>query len=120
MPVSVTATVMPRTPADGVIEANVGDGGTITVKATVLLTPPGAVTETFLAVPAAPAAMVKVVLTWVSLTTVMGPTAMPEPDTLIAVVPVKPLPKTITGTATPCPAGADGGVIDVSTGPRTV
>ena len=120
VPVSVTGIVVARPPVDGVIEVNVGVGGIVTVKATVLLTPPGAVTLTFLAVPAAPAAMVKVVVTWVSLATVMGPTAMPPPDTVTAVAPVKPLPKILTGIATPVPRSADVGSIDVSTGPSTV
>ena len=120
LPVSVTATVVPRTPVAGEIEVNVGVGGIVTVKATVLLTPPGAVTVTFLAVPAANAEMVRVVCTSVALTTVMGPTVMPPPDTVTAVVPVKPLPKRSTGTGVPCPRSADAGTIEVSTGPSTV
>lgn len=101
VPVSVTATAVPRTPVGGATEVNVGDGGITTVKVTALLVPPGAVTVTFLAVPDAPAEIVKLVLTWVSLTTVMGPTVMPPPFTLTAVVPVRPLPKRLTGTAVP-------------------
>ena len=122
VPVSVTRTTVPRTPVGGATEVNVGVGGMVTVKATELLTPPGAVTVTVRAVPAAPAAMVKVVLSTPSPATVIGPTVMPPPppDTVTAVVPVKPLPKRLTGTATPCPRGADVGAIDVSTGPSTV
>lgn len=120
VPVSVTGTAVLRTPVGGATEANVGVAGIVTVNATVLLTPPGAVTETVLAVPAAPALIVKVVVTWLSLTTVIGPTVMPPPATVTAVVPVKPLPKSVTGTAAPCPRRADVGAIDVSTGPSTV
>src|SRR5579864_4959588 len=50
VPVNVTATVVARTPVGGAIEVNVGAGGTVTVKVTALLVPPGAVTVTFLAV----------------------------------------------------------------------
>ena len=105
VPVSVTGTAVPRRPVGGVIEANVGVAGIVTVKATVLLVPPGAVTLTFLAVPAAPALIVKMVLIWVSPTTVMGPTVMPPPETVTAVVPVKPLPKRLTRTAAPAREG---------------
>ena len=120
VPVSVTGNVVPRTPVAGLIVANVGVEGIVTVKATELLMPPGAVTVTFLAVPAAPAAMVKVVVICVSLFTVMGPTVMPPPDTVTAVAPVNPLPKMETGMAAPCPRRADVGSIDVRTGPSTV
>jgi hypothetical protein len=99
VPVKVTGTAVPRTPVGGAIEVNVGAGGTTTVKVTALLGPPGAVTVTFLAVPAAPAVMVKVALTWLSLTTVRPLTVTPPPGTVIAVVPVRPLPKRLTGTA---------------------
>lgn len=120
VPVRVTGTAVLRTPVAGTIEVKVGVPGIVTVKATVLLTPPGAVTLTVLAVPAAPAEMVKVVVTWLSLTTVMGPTVMPPPDTVTAVAPVNPLPLRAIGIATPCPRGAEVGVIELSTGPRTV
>jgi hypothetical protein len=119
VPVSVTGTAVPRRPVAGLIEANVGVGGIVTVKVTALLTPPGAVTVTFRAVPAAPAVKVKVVLTCVSPTTVMGPTVIPPPDTVTAVAPVNPLPERLTGIA-PSPRIPDAGAIDVSTGPRTV
>ena len=99
VPVKVTSTTVPRTPVGGAIEVNVGAGGTTTVKVTALLVPPGAVTVTFLAVPAAPPVMVKVALTWLSLTTVRPLTVTPPPGTVIAVVPVRPLPKRLTGTA---------------------
>lgn len=121
VPVSVTGTTEPRAPVGGLIEVSVGVGGIVTVKATALLTPPGAVTVTFLAVPVAPAVKVKVkvVVTCVSLTTVTGPTVTLPPDTVTAVAPVNPLPKRLTGIA-PSPRLPDVGTIDVSTGPRTV
>jgi hypothetical protein len=54
----------------------------------------------------------------VELTTVRPLTVTPAPDTVIAVVPVRPLPKRLTGTEVP--READVGEIDVSTGPVTV
>lgn len=119
LPLMVTATAVPRTPEAGAIELNDGDAGAVTVKATVLLTPPGAVTVTFLAVSVAVALKVKVVLICVSLITVMAPTVAPLPDTVTAVAPVNPLPKMLTGIA-PLPRLPDAGVIDVRTGPFTV
>jgi hypothetical protein len=120
VPVSVTETTEPRAPEGGAIEVNVGVGGITTVKATELLTPPGAVTVTALVVPAAPALIVKVVVIWLSLTTVIGPTVTPPPGTVTAVAPVNPLPLMATGMAAPCPRRADVGAIEVSTGPSTV
>ena len=121
VPVSVTGTVVPRTPVGGLTVINVGVGGIVTAKATGLLTPPGAVTVMLLVVPEALAAMVKVVETWLSLTTLIAPTVTPLPGgTLTAVAPVNPLPKISTATAAPCPRSADDGVMDVSTGPSTV
>jgi hypothetical protein len=119
VPVNVTATAVPRTPVGGAIEVKVGAGGTVTVKVTALLVPPGAVTVTFLAPAPVNALIVKVALTWVSLTTVKPLTVIPPPpDTLIAVVPVNPLPNRLTGTAVP--REPEAGEIDVSTGPVTV
>lgn len=118
VPVSVTATTVPRTPVAGVIEVNVGAPGTMTVKATALLTPPGAVTVTFRAVPAAVVEMTKFAVTWVGLTTVMVFTVTPPPGTVMAVVPVNPLPVRVIGTVVP--RTPDVGAMDVSTGPSTV
>ena len=119
VPVKVTENDVPRTPVGGAIEVNVGAGGTVMVKVTALLVPPGAVTVTFLAVAGVPAPIVKVALTWLSLTTVKPLTAIPPPGVkLIAVVPVNPLPNRLTGTAVP--RAAEAGAIDVSTGPVTV
>lgn len=63
VPVSVTATDVPRTPMLGAIEANVGAGRAMTVKGVALLVPPGAVTVTFLAAPVVVGLIVKVALT---------------------------------------------------------
>ena len=118
VPVNVTGTAVPRTPAGGAIEVSVGAGGALTVKVTALLVPPGAVMVTLLGLPPAIALMVKVALTCESLTTVTPLTVTPLPDTLIAVAPVSPLPKMLTGVA--IPRTAEVGAIDVSTGPCTV
>jgi len=115
----MTGTAVPRAPVGGLIEASVGVGGAITVKATELLTPPGAVTVTFLAVAAAPAVKVKLALTWLSLTTVMPLTVTPPPGTVTAVVPVNPVPKILTAIA-PSPRRPADGEIELSTGPSTV
>jgi hypothetical protein len=103
----------------GAIDVSVGVAGAVTVKATALLTPPGAVTVTFLAVSAAPAVKVKVVLICVSPVTVRAPTVTPPPDTVTAEAVVNPVPKIVTGIA-PSPRSPDVGVIEVSTGPFTV
>jgi len=121
VPVIVTGTTVPRTPDFGATEVTVGAGSAMMVNATALLVPPGAVTVTFLTEPAVPAEMVNVALTWVSFTTVSPLTVTPPPpppDTLIAVVPVSPLPKRLIGTVVPRVAWV--GEIAVSTGPVTV
>jgi len=101
VPVIVTGTDVPRSPTEGAIEVNVGAGRATTLNETGLLVPPGAVTVTFLAEPVAAVLIVKVALTWVSFTTVRPLTLTPPPDTLIAVVPVSPLPKSLTGIVCP-------------------
>jgi len=122
VPVSVTATDVPRTPVLGAIEANVGAGRAMTVKATALLVPPGTtVTVTFLAVPVAVGLIVKVALTCESLIGVTPLTVKPPPpppETVTAVAPVSPLPKRLTGIV--CPRTAWTGEIESSTGPPTV
>jgi len=118
VPVKVTPNDVPRTPFGGAIEVNVGTGGTVTVKVTALLVPPGAVTVTFLAVAPAPTPIVRVAVTSLSLTTVTALEVTPPPDTLTAVVPVSPLPDRVTGTAVP--RDPETGTIDVSTGPVTL
>jgi len=101
VPVSTTAWVVPRAPVLGMIEVNPLAAVPVTVKVTALLLPPGAVTVTFLALAVAPAEIVNVAVTEVLLTTVRALTAMPPPDTLIAVVPVSPVPVSVTATAVP-------------------
>lgn len=118
VPVKVTWNDVARTPFGGAIEVNVGAGGTVTVKVTALLVPPGAVTVTFLAVAPAPAPITKFAVTELSFTTVMVLTVTPPPDTLTAVVPVSPLPLRVTGTVVP--REPETGTIEVSTGPVTV
>jgi hypothetical protein len=98
VPVRVIGTALPRTPVGGAIEVNVGAGKVTTVKVTALLVPPlpGAVTVTFLAEPVATLESVKVAVTEVSLTTLKPLTVTPPPETLIAVVPVRPVPVRVT------------------------
>jgi hypothetical protein len=122
VPVSVTLTAEPRTPVAGLIPVNVGAPREMTVKATALLVPPppGTVTVTFLAPRVAPVLIVKVALTWVSFCTAIPLTVTPPPpppDTLIAVVPVSPLPKRLTANVVPRTPWF--GEIDWSTGPVT-
>jgi hypothetical protein len=117
-PLMVTGTFVPRTPVLGVIKVSVAVGGLTTVNDTVLLVPPGAVTDTFLADSPALAVMVKFAVTVVSFTTVKPLTVTP-PDTLIAVVEVSPVPVRVTGRL-PLPRAPAVGAIEASTGPATV
>src|SRR5664279_414123 len=96
----------------------VGDGGLMMVKPTVLVVPPGAVTETFRVVKLAVAAMVNVAVTVVSFTTARLLTVTPLPETFTAVAPVRPLPVKVTGTAKP--RTPEVGLIDVRDGASTV
>jgi hypothetical protein len=118
VPVKVTGTLVPRTPVAGAIEVSVGTGRPITVNVTVLLVPPGALTVTFRAEAVALPEIAKVAVTVLSFTTVRPLTATPPPGTLMAVVPVRPLPTRVTATlAARLP---EAGVIEVSAGPFTV
>ena len=138
LPVIVMATAVaagPRTAALGAIVVNVGAGRAMTVNGTALLVPPGAVAVMFLAEPMAVELIVKVAFTWVSLSTEIWlkqippppvlpvghppppPPPPPPPDTLIAVVPVSPLPKRLNGIV--CPRTAWVGEAEPSTGPVT-
>jgi len=115
MPVSTTGWAVPRAPVMGAIE-NSPAGGTVTVKVTALLFPAGVVTVTFLAPAVAPAAILMVAVTDVSLTTVKPLTEMPLPEKLSEVVPVRPVPVSVS----PRPVVlrlAEAGAIEVSTGP---
>jgi hypothetical protein len=91
----------------------------VTVKVRALLVPAGVVTVTFLAPPDAPEEITRVAVTVVSFTTSMPVKLTPPPDTAIAVVPVRPVPVSVTAVGAP-PRSAEAGVIDVSTGPVTV
>ena len=115
MPVSVTAWVVPLAPVLGMIENNPA-GGTVTVKVTALLFPPGAVTVTFLAPAVAEAAMFTVAVSVLSLVTARLVTVKPLPEKLTEVVPVRPDP--VRAIVRPVvPRLAEAGAIAVRTGP---
>jgi hypothetical protein len=118
VPVSVTGMAAPRRPVLGATEVSVGADGAITVNATGLLVPPGAVTLTVLAESVALDAIVNVPVTVASFTTVMPLTLTPVPDTIIEVVPVSPEPVSMMGRLVPTTPVM--GVIDVRTGPCTL
>jgi hypothetical protein len=103
VPVRVTGTVVPRTPVLGAIDVSEAP---CTVKARVfVLFPAGVVTRKLCAPRPAvvPLAMVKVVVSWVELTTVTVPTVIPAPEVKVTVVPlvVKFVPFTVTATLVP-------------------
>jgi hypothetical protein len=98
LPVRVTATVLPRKPVFGAIEVSVG---TVTVNGTELLVAPVVVTVTVLAPNPALAEIAKLAVTVVSFTTVIPLIVTPPPDTVIAVVPVRPVPVRVTGMVAP-------------------
>jgi hypothetical protein len=100
VPVSVTLTALPRTPEVGEMLVRVGVSDS-TVNVTAFVVPFGVTTVTFLEPSAAVAEIVKVATTVVSLTTPIALTVTPAPDTLIADVPVRPLPVRVTGTLVP-------------------
>jgi hypothetical protein len=101
VPVRVTKTAVPRRPELGLIEARVGVPGATTVNVTGLLTPPGVLTVTFLAVSAVVAEIVKFAVIVVSFTTLKAPTVMPPPGMLIPVEPLRPVPIRVTPTVVP-------------------
>jgi len=103
VPVSVTATVVPRSPEAGEMLVRVGVSA-VTVNGTVLVVPTDAVTLTFLVAGGAVAEMVKVAVTVVELTTPMSLTVMPlaaPPDMVIADAPVRFVPVRVTFTVVP-------------------
>ncbi len=119
VPVRVTGTTEPRKPEAGVTAVNVGVGGASTVNVTVLLVPPGVVVMlTVLEPVVAEVEIVNVAVTVVSFTTVRLLEVTPEPDTVIAVAPVRPVPVRVTGTLVPRTPEL-GAIVD-STGPNTV
>jgi hypothetical protein len=76
------------------------------------------VTPTFLVLRVAEDAIVNVAVTVVSFTTERLVQVTPEPEMVIAVAPVSPLPVRVTGTLVPRPPEA--GEIAVNVGPNTV
>jgi len=114
VPVRDTGTVAPRAPEVGLMAVSVG--GT-TAKLTVLLVPPGVVTLTVLVESAAVNEIVKVAVTAVALTTVRLLTVIPVPDTVIAVVPVRLVPVSVTLTV--LARRPELGAIEVSIGGET-
>ena len=120
VPVSVTGIAAPpRAPEVGLIEASVGP---VTVNVTVLVVAPDVTTATFLVPRVAPAAIVNVAVTEVSLTTVKLLTVMPPPPPppvpATPVAPVRPAPVKVTETAVPRAPVV--GLIEASVGPVTV
>ena len=80
--------------------------------------PIGVVTDTFLAVVAAVAAIVQFAVTVVDVGVPVIAQATPGPDTLTAVAPVRFVPVSVTGTVVPI--SPDSGETSVRVGPRTV
>jgi len=96
-PVRVTGTAVPRMPAFGLIEVRLGPA--VMVKNTLLLTPLGVVTVTFLAPVAAVDEIVKLAVKVVSFTTVRPLTVTPVAGvTVIADVVNRLVPVSVTAT----------------------
>src|ERR1017187_9612546 len=108
VPVKVTRTVAPRARLDGLIEVTFGPPG-ITVKDNGPLVPPDVVTVTLVGPVVALAAMVKVAVIWLALTTVTPLTVMPALATLTLAPEIKLLPVNVTGT--PLPSVPFGGLM---------
>jgi hypothetical protein len=117
VPVNVTVTLVLRAPDVGVIDVSVGGGGAVTVNVTGLVIPPGVETLTLRAPVAARLAIVKVVVTVVSLITTRLLTVTPVPVMVTAKAPVRFVPVSVTGTAVPLSPVL--GAIDVSVGGAT-
>jgi len=117
VPVRVTGTAAPRAPALGETEVRVAVGGFATVKATVLLVPFGVVMDTVLPPVPAVEAIVSVAVTVVLFTPVRPLTVNPEPETVIAVAPVRLVPVSVTGTDVPRVPDVGEIEVRVGTGP---
>jgi hypothetical protein len=118
VPLRVTGTLVPRTPALGVIEASVG---LTTVNVAAVLVPFDVVTTaTFLDPAVAVLAMLSVAVIVVELTTLKVPvaTVTPVPSPVSPVAPAKLVPVRVTGTLVPLRPAL--GVIEVSVGCTTV
>jgi hypothetical protein len=100
VPVKVTRTVAPRAQLDGLIEVTFGPPG-ITVKDDGPLVPPDVVTVTLVGPVVALAAMVKVAVIWVALTTVTLLTVTPALATLTVAPEIKLVPVNVTGKVLP-------------------
>ena len=100
LPASVTGTTEPAKPLEGVIEVRVGEGGT-TLKLTVPVVPADVVTLTVAAPSVAFAAIVKVAVICVALSTAMFETAIPGLLTAIAALELKFVPLRVTETLAP-------------------
>jgi hypothetical protein len=121
LPARVTPTVVPRCATVdelGVTEASVAAGGLTTVNVTVPVVPIGVVTETFLAVRLALAAMTQFALTVVAVGVPVMVQVTFVPDAVTAVAPVRLVPVSVTGTVVPRAPVV--GAIDASVGPVTV
>ena len=118
-PVRVTATVEPAIPPLGLTELNVGAGG-LTVNGWVPLDPPAVVTVTLATPNEAPAAIEKVAVICVALTTATLLTVIPALSVVTAAPVTKPEPVRVTETAVPLipPAGLI--ELSVATGALTV
>jgi hypothetical protein len=99
VPVSVTATAVPRKPLLGLTEVSVGPT-TVNAEARVAL-PLGVWTVTLLAVSPAVVVIVKVAVTVVEFTTVKLLTVMPAPDTVAPVADPNRVPVIVTATEVP-------------------
>ena len=101
LPVSVTATVVPRFPLEGEMPLKTGAGG-MTVKVTAPLVPPEVVTDTVCAPVVALEAITRVAVIVEALTTFTPETVMPEALAVTVAPAMKLLPVKVTGTLVPC------------------
>ena len=113
-PVSITSSLVPITPAAGVMPASTGVSGLI-VKATALVKPPGVVTVRVCVPCGALMAMLKLAVIWLAVMTTPV-TVMPASG--LRVAPVKLVPVRVTGTIVPITPRA--GVTAASVGGRKV
>lgn len=115
VPVMVTGTEVPRTPVFGLIEVTLGTDRAITVNVTLLVVPMGVATLTARAPTCAPATIAKLAVMLPEFTTLKVVTVTPVLDTLMAVVPVRFVPESVTATVEPLNPVL--GAIDVRVGP---
>ena len=101
VPVSVTLTEVPSAPLEGVTEVSVGRPAAFTVNGVVPLVPAVVVTEMLCCPTVADAAITKVAVACVLLTTDTLDTVMPDPLALTVSGATKPVPVSVTGTEKP-------------------